>query len=698
MQDSYLDKISEKLLLTLNKCFAKGIENFSENFYRQWFISRNSNYFFLFSHNLSVTNIQLGELVALLHQYAKRKYTNNSNVPHELQFVTTNEFKQSIEQLMASFPIDREHPTPCLKKIAQIYAPILANTVILDGFFNSCSVSLPPYMSIKLDKICGASGYIHSCGQTIFIRNMLKLTKNCLFSTLHQYVHKNASNSQKIPFIVYSHEVFSTAYKKKYEGNVKDGPDDVKLYLEKCYIKDERLIEVLNEMRDHFAHDLLIPETKECLDIENYSKTLWLVRDRPINALNPKHPASETFLICYEQLYKNENPFYSFDENHPAWTTQTTMPHTLASAMINITMPYWEPRKKIVLGDPFVGSGTIYFEAKKFSQIKAICSDKEEISRILVEDNINYISSTQDELTEYIKTLELVQQIKIMNGNVSFPPQNNELNNALCRAIDLLHNKNKSSVPSIKPKYDALSVLNDFSPQNLQEKLILYICMRAKLRHAASLTYGSIAGLSAFLSEAKQLKCQFEHLKEIKVKEKVDSNKSTNLTVSSKYIHKTIGKFSPSCMVNLDKYGKCNDIIIRDALKTPALTYDVIITDPPYGINTTEDRYELAKLYSKFIEVLIKSLKNSGQIVICLPEEVRTGQVVPYFANKDIVSQYIRIAAKKLNKEIVQYHSTLPKATIYTPPYYWESEKSLSRSILHYRIRDSISKDCKILR
>jgi len=110
---------------------------------------------------------------------------------------------------------------------------------------------------------------------------------------------------------------------------------------------------------------------------------------------------------------------------------------------------------------------------------------------------------------------------------------------------------------------------------------------------------------------------------------------------------------------------------------------DLVICDPPYGFNTTENEDELAELYSEFIEKAIISIKPFGQLIMCLPYESFTGRSLPYCTKKDLVSRLIIIKAHQLNRLIYSPSLSYPQA-FHLPPYYWESDKALRRVIIHF--------------
>jgi len=115
--------------------------------------------------------------------------------------------------------------------------------------------------------------------------------------------------------------------------------------------------------------------------------------------------------------------------------------------------------------------------------------------------------------------------------------------------------------------------------------------------------------------------------------------------------------------------------------------YDLIITDPPYGFNTDDSAIELSAFYKKFIAKLIKALKNNGQLIMALPDRSNSGRISPYFTHKEIVIQNILNICNENEFSLYSLANTVPNNLLYRPPYYWQSEKALKRSIIHFKIK-----------
>jgi hypothetical protein len=95
-----------------------------------------------------------------------------------------------------------------------------------------------------------------------------------------------------------------------------------------------------------------------------------------------------------------------------------------------------------------------------------------------------------------------------------------------------------------------------------------------------------------------------------------------------------------------------------------------------------------ATLYSEAIPAMIRALKSEGQIVFCLPGKSHNGQPISHFAVKQIIPSQLVHAAESRGREVILNGSVKPTPEeIFRPPYYWQSERALTRTILHFRIQ-----------
>ena len=188
-------------------------------------------------------------------------------------------------------------------------------------------------------------------------------------------------------FIVYAREDWPDKSERVPELTAK-GIQEVKIPVGKFFMGRSSIQGVIGELeKGHRArlrvarpghlhedrkHDQETKKDGEDNNIER-SRSLFLIVDRQISD-NPRHPADTKFFICYEQQWLNCNPCHVFDEDKPVWIDHTTIPHTLMGAMINVTRPWWPKgsNSRVVLCDPFVGSGTTWLEALKYAQVKPL--------------------------------------------------------------------------------------------------------------------------------------------------------------------------------------------------------------------------------------------------------------------------------------------------------------------------------------
>jgi 23S rRNA G2445 N2-methylase RlmL len=217
---------------------------------------------------------------------------------------------------------------------------------------------------------------------------------------------------------------------------------------------------------------------------------------------------------------------------------------------------------------------------------------------------------------------------------------------------------------------------------------LFYVALRAQLRYHGGHQRKSITFDEAFAKSLKDLIDQtklFIDLRATMEQSAIDQHYNY-VTHQGRY---STGVFP--AMLNM-QYKDFEDslrseVAQKDARELPADSLDVIICDPPYGFNTTEDQTGLADLYSEFLHSAVMALRDKGHLVICLPAESYTGRNLPYCTRSNIVANQVLVKARELRKEIYRPARSVPNS-VCLPPYYWKSEKALRRTILHFRIKD----------
>ena len=680
----------EKLL---HQCFLNSLTN-GENrtrlfdyprFFRNWFKNLGTGYFFVFKRNLTFTNVQFGELLALIRTCTAPPGTK------ELQFVTTAHFRNWIQSVVDALSPDASEEQ--FKRIVDLYAPLFQRTLIVDSFYTSCSVFTPPGLELDLQSICAYSGYVHSCGGNVFLRKMDKTHKEHLFESLNDFVARYKSG-QRLFFATYAHEDF-TRYDREIEPELRQGLDGIKLFVEKFWMGSETLVSVLRQLKAKYPN-FEVPEPGDYRkkhqefrlrsDVDR-SRTLWLITDRSINATGDG-PGAERYFICYEQRFLNENAFHLFDENKPAWISHTTIPHTLAGAMINLTRPGWPDKGEVLLGEPFVGTGTIWLESLKFRRLRATCSDIAAETTLLVRDNLDFFRQDSSELE-----VLLAQLIRLQNY-VESPSKFQE--------EELIHYADKIVAPyewasqniskvTEKHANGRQELFETLASKPLFDRVVFYLALRTQLRHVAAFERTSQDWATAYLHETKELERQIRELADLRLRE----SKEAAGIAAPPGIALFQGSYSHSCSMSIDTLVECwtgshhnRAIKRRDVRDLSQDAFDVIITDPPYGFNTDDEAFAFAKLWSAALRSILLALKDGGQLVLCLPERSHTGRQIQVFTQKGFVTHQILLLANILGRELIRPTDLVPfPREIFRAPFYWESERALRRAILHFYVR-----------
>jgi len=658
----------------------------------EWFRKKGFAYFFLFKKNLSVTNIQFAELLALIRRFTT---STDGEIVHDLQFSTVADFNRSVKNMVEAFPRDPLRPKSRFATVADLYLPLFRRTLVITNFFGSSAVFIPPGLALDLRTLCGYAGYIHSCGHNVYIRNAYKATKEEFFKSLNKHVNRFLRKDKHTFFTVYAHEDF-TKHDRNQESELRHGLDDVKVFIEKFYMGSDPLVAVIDKMRKRYKDRLKIPDPGDFRKVHkklradktiDRERTLWLIVDHEIGP-SSRHPSETFYFICYDQLWSNDNPFHMFDENKPAWVNHTTIPHTLMGAMLNITAPWWPKAEEaaLVIGDPFVGTGTTWLEGLKYEFAQFDCGDNDDIAPVMAKDNLAFFSSSVSELR---KLSRLLRETKKDFSTAPEPHLSGTTQTSYQEAY--LWAQKMYTMLNPSRSVDSYSftpgLISDLTTEcrGLEHRLLFYLCLRTGLRHREGLWGRGERWKDAYLKELSTLQSQIHHLLDLRKKERRGVHQ-TGLCAFE-------GDYSRACSISVKLLASRSNqggtpVSVRDARKPSGIKFDVIITDPPYGFNTEGDPRDLSDLYSVVINVMMASLKDEGQLVIALPDWSHTGRQVPFFAHKEIVTNQVLIAAEREKREVISgAYMTPAPGNIFRPPYYWESERALRRAILHFRTR-----------
>jgi 16S rRNA G966 N2-methylase RsmD len=691
------------------------------DFYNEWYQRRGTSYYFLFKKNLNITNMQYAEFISLLKCHVSQiqnslPVSSSRESIHEPTFTNADEVKEVLSTMIGDFFIDQpqiwDNADALSRRISFVsnnYEKLLHNILVLNPYFGSTTVYLPPNMGLNLTEICAQSGYIHSCGRLIYVRNMIKASVEEFQSALQNYLNRYHISLSYPPFFrTYSHEDFDRwdrapgnvdDVKTGHSFDLSDGLDEIKISTRKAYFGTKSIVNVLRDLKTHFNGKLVFAEPgnyKEALAtyVAKYNPehpvTFFLVNDGAIEP-DTGDMAQKRYYICYDQLFYNDDPLYIFEEDKPGWIAHTTIPHSLARAMINITRP-WRDRE-VKLLDPFGGSGTIFLESVRQNGITwSTSTDVSEPAIIMCLDNIKFFSADLGKIEVIIRELEPLLDANTFLEHFTGMASRRQKRNLHLQEILNVHNKLVSrSDDGVDLRSDAASALRQLS---LTERLAFYVLLRTDIRHVAEHIEGRGDWFNGFKTElSNQLRRMYSYLEFLR---QLPASDSTSGVPISEYR----GSYSNACTISvkscLERWNSQHDLFrggfdnfvsVRNALDIKPNSYDLIITDPPYGFNTSEDDLNLAELYGSFVDVALRGLRTHGHLVICCPAFSYSGRRIPMYARPEMVIRQVLTAAGNAGREIrVSSRSTPDELKRLRPPYYWDAPSALRRSILHFQV------------
>lgn len=488
-------------------------------------------------------------------------------------------------------------------------------------------------------------------------------------------------------FAVYAHEDF-TETDRELHADLANGLDELKIYVEKNYMKNDSLVDVIRGIgRDSdLTQHLLIPGAGDSSKTHpkmrglpecHVDSTFWLMSDRSINPVAPQNPGNERYYFCFEQLFINRNQFYLFDENKPAWKASTTIPHTLVAAMLNIGVTARRvAQSRFDVVDPFSGTGTTLFESIKYSDCRISTADIDPLTAILIRDNADFFSKNQKQINDLKEAL-----IDGKEGNLG------KLFNVYMKCAKLFENI-KGGEMSASPEDVSLLEAMSYS-----DRFRFYFLLRTHINATASIATQRQEFDAAYRSEVMKFVKTIDRY--LVLLDRVNQS-GRRRTKKNKFLY-FVDKYSVGMMIDPKAIADARSRLkqplfkhhIRGVEDLPEDQYDLIVTDPPYGFNATTDIGDLAKLYDTAILRLLKSTKSDAQILLALPDRSYSGKTSPVFTHKEVVIQQFLTNAQNHshNREILTNVQSIPLPAVYQPPYYWESAKALRRSIVHLRIK-----------
>lgn len=684
-----------QLHLDLKACFKQtddGISFDAERAVRSIYTHSGQKYVFVFNQNLRRTNLQITELLALLrlhtHIHDDKKQKRIDGLEFSTFLETSELFSSAIGGIRS---LDNDNLYPFYDEIShQIEAKILVELL-----YGCASVYLPPHLTLDLALICGESGYIHSCGQQVLLRNVEKATEEEFKGAIAGALRLK-KQGEKFLLVPYCHEDFSVQDRGS-TPFLEHGLDDLKINMAKAYVGSTRLHELVNEIGDSLKRTLIIAPSNYKESAAEFQKefpgdemnTIWIINDFA-HKLPERFPGERKFYVAYLQEYKGSNYYHFYDENKPAWASHTTLPHSLAGALINLARPHFPRSRPAQIADPFCGSGTTFLEAQKFENVVCHLSDRAAIFDFIVRDNVEFFQLPKSKLSSLRKDLE-----KFL-GVAPETPSPAIKQKALAQELPpyKLH-RLRIAVEDLATRCD-----NDFlnldtkcfepylsSNIKLIDRVIFYLALRVSVRGWTDIVRMTTTWQSYFQRELNQLINQIDnHTKNI-------SEDPVRISSSSRIV-KSAGTYSPSVYPDKpilsveDLFSSIRFSVADVSVLEPGI-YDAIVTDPPYGFNTDEDYWQLAKFVRQMIPKLVESLNpQGGQLLLAAPQVSFSGRVVIPFVRSLLLGREIIKWCSQNGRECVNMATVLPKdLSSIRPPYYWIAEKTLQRKILHFWIR-----------
>jgi tRNA G10 N-methylase Trm11 len=391
-------------------------------FFRRWYRSTT----FVFRKNIKVTNVQFRELLSLLKLHSVNlAYVDNVESEHVL-YQTSKEMKITFRNLWDTLnviPDGNGDPIWYLKceKLASTYPEFFFDTILVDGFCGSAQVHRPRCLEIDLAKVCGESGYIYSCGTTIYVRRPARVSVPAFRKKIADYLRSKELTTERIPFVIFSREQFPTHSVEDVRRSEHNGLDDLKFHMDKFYFGDAPVSDLhrslfLADESESFEEnasdnsELLTSRAVYWRDRHNSERrpdggdqtgsncSIFLMMDRPISLGEPSVPTGRYF-VTFVQEFTNRSQLIEFEESKPGWTAPATIPHSLCAAMLNIARAGLNRSKgssgkeSLRILDLFCGSGTTMLEAAKLPELESFLGvDKYGLNRQAAMDNLAFFT------------------------------------------------------------------------------------------------------------------------------------------------------------------------------------------------------------------------------------------------------------------------------------------------------------------
>ncbi len=720
------------------------------------------SHYFLFAKNLSVTNISLSELLALLRIHSRQVGGEDSR---DINFFSDEEYTKYLTSLLLSlWPIEpvytKEEYFGIVDRVVDSvdlhHGQIFRDTIVVDIYLTSALIHIPRSLKVNIPAIVSESGYISSSGYALYVRRGEKAEFVKLKRSLQDFLDHRSPESSSVFLTPYAHDYFDPYEARDSITSVRNGLDGVRLELRKQSLSGLPMREALNLLARDFNPRLTVAAGIRSYKEERASSacaadtTVWLVADhRPVQTVEHTFVRSQApYLIVYAQHSFNANQFLIFKERKPGWYAPITLPHTLSIGMVNIVRGQMssDRSESAIIADPFCGSGTGIFDlCLRMKGLTAIGVDLNPMSPQIIRDNAEFFGLSEQEVEDIKLTLGgILRQVgTLQNGTPDrdFQAVSQLLNDAAKFTwVGLkVPSGSKVKVFALALKAAIHEVLSAPDSETLEQKiskvisdgfskeavdfltgsrsmlwfrLSFYISWRAiatrrytlrnewsdlylilqrelktttdevssyhedvrPLQTASEASFGSFTGL---YSEAWAVERQA--IKSFRITQMGALGQPDAPGPGVAGLSAALERPSPGVFL------ATGDSVHALSQMTGAL--DAIITDPPYGFNTTEDKFEMQELHANFLKAAVSALRSGGQLMMAVPAFARTGQQIPFMMTRGALTRQLIAVAEKMGRRVVKVVRTVPaEKDLFEAPFYWQSASALSRSILWFTI------------
>jgi hypothetical protein len=401
------------------------------------------SFFILSQKNASVTDLFYNEIEALVRANLKIPPKRQKSICIGTDYYITTLLRNAINEI--DF-FNRTHieskfsdnSLDFIEHFRAIYADLFKNSIIIEPYFTSVLIHIPNVLKCDMISVVAMSGYAHSAGLPLYIRNAEKAEQHVITKRLDEFL-ANLEEGKKIFFTAYAEELFSDDEKVMSPASVRNGLDGIRLHLRKHYIEGTPLLDYVAFIQNRFQNKIFVPQ-----GIKNYKTekiesktvddcTIWMITDGGIadsQAGIYEINTRDKYLILYAQYFRNANPLHTFKERKLGWCAPITIPHTLSGALINLAGLDQHQNEQFVFIDPFCGTGTTILDAAiRYPDACILGFDRNPLFPRLVQDNAHFFSYTPSEISNLETDLRAIVA-KLENYSPSFLVPYDDLLNA----------------------------------------------------------------------------------------------------------------------------------------------------------------------------------------------------------------------------------------------------------------------------